>query len=71
VVKTAGKSWYKVAADDIPIRESGGRVRPLSYHSHVVRELKPSKQTRIYVPLSRREEAARRLADVMKSEEEK
>ncbi len=70
VRKTAGKSWYKAGADDIPTRGRDGRVRPLSYHSNVVRELKPSSQLRFYVPLSNRDEAARRIKDSIGTEEQ-
>jgi len=61
VEKTAGKSWYKTASEDIAVRQKDGRIRPLSEHSNVVKELKPSRQTLLYVPPNQREEARRLL----------
>lgn len=49
---TAGKTWYKLEDNDVPVlsaSRSKGRVRPLSHHSALVGSLKPIAQLRLYV----------------------
>lgn len=49
--ESAEKSWYKTGSNDIPVISSMGeaRVKPLSLHSNVVANIRPSSQVLLYV----------------------
>ena len=56
----AGKAWYKMTNEDVPVFSDGhsdGSVRPLSHHSKLVGSLKPIAQRRLYVEKKVQEEA--------------
>ena len=56
----AGKAWYKMENQDVPVFSEGhsdGAVRPLSHHSKLVGSLKPIAQRRLYVEKAVQEEA--------------
>lgn len=62
----AGKSWYKVGVEDLPISAShaGEMTKPLSLCSAVVKDMKPSRCVRLYVCEESRQEAQRRLKEI-------
>jgi hypothetical protein len=59
VRREAGKSWYKLGAEDLPVAPStpGKSVELLSACSATVKNLAPSRCVRLYVPKEYRREA--------------
>lgn len=63
IEESATKSWYKMGTDDIQIvsDSTDKTVRPLSYHSSVVANIKPIKKILLYVDKIDMEKAEKRL----------
>lgn len=71
VRREAGKSWYKVGVDDLPISAShpGGETKPLSMCSAVVKDMKPSRCVRLYIRIEDRQEAKSRVESLLPENE--
>jgi HD superfamily phosphohydrolase len=72
-VDQASSSWYKFEDADIPLLLRPGQgdeeLTRLSSRSSVVGGLKPVQRTRVYVPLSERDEARELITDMRKERE--
>lgn len=64
----AAKSWYKVDRTDIPVVSDtqGGKVRPLSEFSPIVKSLKPTRRISLYSLPEKAEEARATVAGLLK-----
>ncbi len=67
----AGKSCYKIDGTDIPVvsETDGGKIRPLSEFSPMVKSLRPTRRMSLYALPEKAEEARARVAVILKAPE--
>jgi uncharacterized protein len=67
----AGKSWYKIDRTDIPIvsETDGGKIRPLSEYSPMVKNLRPIRRISLYALPEKADETRASIGEILKTSE--
>ena len=67
----AGKSWYKIDRTDIPIvsETEGGKIRPLSEYSPMVKNLRPIRRISLYALPEKADETRASIGEILKTPE--
>jgi HD superfamily phosphohydrolase len=67
----AGKSWYKIDRTDIPIvsETDGGKIRPLSEYSPMVKNLRPIRRISLYALPEKADETRASIGEILKTPE--